>query len=147
MLLSKMLDVSRVMNAVAAGTSDQNSTGVSMEGYNGVLFIAAFGALTATQVTLLKAQQSDDDGVGDAYSDLEDSATAALADADGNKMLVIDIWKPKKKYVRATIDRGTANAVIDGVIAIRYNARSVPTTFGSTVKELVALEGPDEGTA
>jgi len=147
MLLSKDIAIDRVLNGVVAGTTVQAGTGLSMEGYSGILFITAVGALTANQVTALKAQQSDDDAVADDYSDIEGSASEALEDTDGNKMLVLDIWKPKKLYVKPVVSRATANAVIDGVIAIRYSARSRPTTLGSSVKELVTLVGPDEGTA
>lgn len=145
--LTDEIKIDRVMNAVAAGTTDQNGTGLDMSGYDGVVFIASFGALTANQVTLLKAQQSDDDGSTDSYGDLEGTATTALADTDGNKQLVLDIVRPRKKWVRPVIDRGTANAVIDGITAIRYRARSVPTSQGSSVAYLEQHHSPAEGTA
>ncbi|HWL09556.1 MAG TPA: hypothetical protein VNQ76_14195 [Planctomicrobium sp.] len=143
-MLSQEIDITRVLNGVAAGTTPQNGTGLSMEGYQGVMFVAAFGALTATQVTSLKAQQSSDNGSADDYTDIQGSSTQALADADGNKLLVLDILQPSKLYVRPVVGRGTANAVIDGVFAIRYKSRVIPTTLGSSVKELVALVGTKE---
>ncbi len=149
-MLKSLLDeirVTRVLNAVAAGTTDQNGTGLDMTGFDGVLFIAAFGTLTSTQVTSLKAQQSSDDGSVDGYSDLEGSAVGPLADGDGNKLLVLDVVAPTKQYVRPVIDRGTANAVIDGLIAIQYRARSKPTSQSSTVSASDRVVQPDEGTA
>ncbi|WP_437231067.1 hypothetical protein SH661x_002311 [Planctomicrobium sp. SH661] len=147
MILSEQIKITRVLNGVAAGTTSQNGTGLSMEGFRGIMFVAAVGALTSTQVTSLKAQQSSDDASADDYTDIEGSATDALADADGNKLLVIDIWQPSKNYVRPVVVRGTANAVIDGVFAIQYNARSLPTSMSTSVKELVKLVGTAEGTA
>lgn len=147
LLLAKQIKITRIMNGVVAGTTDQTSSAVNMAGWDGCLFIGLFGALTSTQVTLMKLQQSSDDGSADAYSDLADSATEALADADGNKMLLIDIFRPEKQYLKAVIDRGNANAVIDGLLAIQYAGRDIPITQGTTVKELVSLITPAEGTA
>lgn len=145
--LSDAVKTVRVSNAVAAGATDSNGTGVDMTGYDAVRFIALLGTLTATQVTDLKAQQSDDDGSSDAYSDIEGSATDPMDDADDNDMLITDIIRPTKRYVRPVVERGTANAVIDGVIAELYRARDLPVTQDATVIEVVKLVSPDEGTA
>lgn len=144
--LSKATKAIRVLNAVAAGTTDQTSAGVDMANFESVTFIALFGTLTATQVTKLTAQQSDDDGVGDAYSDLEGSSTGPLADGDSNKMLVLEITKPRKRWVRVTVDRGTANAVIDGVTAIQSHPRTQPSLVHSTVSARKLVVSPPEGT-
>jgi hypothetical protein len=150
MHLSDGVRVTRVVNATAAGTTDVNGTGVDMTadgGYDGVLFVAMFGALTATQVTKLKAQSSSDDGSSDSYADIAGSATDALADGDGNDCLMLDVIRPPERYIRPVVDRGTANAVIDGVIAIQYRGRDLPTTNGATIIDLVKLVNPAEGTA
>ncbi len=146
MNLSKEVKVTRVMNAVAAGTTNQNSTVLDMQGFEGVMFVAAFGALTATQVTSLKAQQgtlSD----GSDMADLAGTLTGPLADTDGNKLLVLDVFRPQERYVRCVVGRGTANAVIDGVIAIQYCSRKAPTTHDTTVAFSELHVSPDEGTA
>lgn len=146
-VLLDQVSVERSLNAVAAGVTDQNGTGVDLQGYEGVMFVAAFGTLTATQVTQIKAQQSDDDGSSDAYSDLEGTNVGPLADGDSNKLLVLDVYRPLKRYVRCVVDRGTANAVIDDVIAIRYGARAIPTTQPAGVIDSEAHVSPAEGTA
>jgi len=135
------IKITRVSNAAAAGTSDVNGTGVDMQGFDGVLFVAAVGTLTATQVTTLKAQSSTDDGSTDAYADISGAVTAALADGDSNKLLVLDVHHPSERYVRPVLDRGTANAVLDGIIAIQYRAGSRPTSNGSTVSSAVGYSG------
>lgn len=132
--LSEEVVTTRVMNAVAAGTSNQNGTTLDMAGFDAVRFTALFGALTATQVTGLKAQQGDALDASD-MADITGAATSALADADGNKALILDVSRLliTKRYVRCVVTRGTANAVIDGVIADQYKGRSRSTTQGSTV--------------
>lgn len=146
-ILKDQVSISRVLNAVAAGTSVQTSSAVDMQGFDGCLFILAVGALTEDQVTSLKAQQSSDDGVVDGYSDLAGTLVGPLDDADGNKLLVLDVFRPEKRYLKAVVNRSTANAVIDGVIAIKYSARSLPTSQGASVAAAEAHVTPAEGTA
>jgi hypothetical protein len=138
--------VTRVMNAVAAGTTDQNSTGVDMAGFDSVTFVVLLGTLTATQVTSVKLQQSD--VVGSGYTDLEGTDSGNLADDDDDQCVVVTCNRPTKQFVRATILRGTANAVIDGVLAIQTMANAKPTTHdASTVFGGESHSSPDEGTA
>lgn len=146
--LSRNSKILRVANAAAAGTTDVNSDSVDMAAYRSATFVAAVGALTATQVTKLKLQQSQDDGVVDDWTDIQGSATAALADTDGNKLLVIHLMRPTKRYVRAVLDRGTANAVLDGIIAILgYPDPSSTSGAHATVAVSKILRTPGEGVA
>ena len=43
--------ITKVLDAVAAGTTDQNSTGVDTSGFQSSTFIASFGTITANAVT------------------------------------------------------------------------------------------------
>ncbi|MCA0354712.1 MAG: hypothetical protein LCH85_22185 [Chloroflexi bacterium] len=144
--LTNNVKIVRVLNAVAAGTSSQNSSVVDTQGYEAVTFVAAFGALTATQVTSVKVQQGTQAGGGD-MTDLEGTLTGPLADGDGNKLITVEVIKPRERYVRAVINRGTANAVIDGVFAILTNPRVAPITQDSSVAFSERHASPAEGTA
>lgn len=144
--LSRGVKITRVMNSQAAATTDVNSSTIDMANWEGVVFIAAVGALTATQVTQIKAQQGQLADASD-MADLAGSNTGPFADADGNKMLVLDLYQPQERYVRCVVDRGTANAVVDGVIAIQYGSRKAPTTHDTSVKATKFLQSPAEGTA
>ena len=137
----------RVSNAVAAGTTDINSSSVDMANFEGVVFDVFFGTLTSTAVTSIKLQQSSDDGVSDAFSDLE-ASSVTVADDDDNQQAVAEVWRPQKRYVRCVVDRGTANAVVDAIGATQYQPRVLPTTDdASTIVGRVVLTSPDEGTA
>ena len=146
MNISKSIKVTRALNGVAAGTSNQNGSVIDMSGFEGVQFVALFGAITATQVTSLKVQQGNL-ADGSDMTDLAGSAHTALADTDGNKCLVTDVFRPQKRYIRCVVKRGTANAVIDGVVALLYSPRVEPVTTDATVKSTKLLVSPDEGTA
>lgn len=134
-MLLPEISVSRVSNAAAAAQTDINGTAVDMQGWEGVTFVAALGDVTATSVLSMKAQQgaasNGSDGV-DVTGSATNAFTAGASDAD-NKLLVVDVVNPTSRYVRPVLSRGTANAVVDGIIAIRYRGRKVPATADSTV--------------
>lgn len=138
----------RVMNAVAAGTTSQNSSGVDCSGAESVTFIAAFGTITAGAVTSIKVQASDDDGSTDTYDDLA-GTSVTVADDQDNKIAIISISRPRKKWARLVVVRGTQNAVIDGVFSIVTNPRKVPVTqpTASVIATSKTVVSPAEGTA
>ena len=142
--------ISRVSNAVAAGTTDINpSNGVDMSGWDGVCFVFGFGTLTSGAVTGIRAQSSEDDGVADTYADIAGSAQT-VADTESNKLRYMDILRPPERYVKPYVDRATQNAVLDFIIAIRYRAHGAvvqPVTQPATVAGGELLVAPLVGTA
>lgn len=126
--LAKDAAIDRVSNAVAAGTSDVNSTGVDMQDFETVTFGVMFGTITATAVTSIQIDHSDDNSTYNAVA----GSKVTVPDTASNKIAFTEAIRPTKRYVRCTVDRGTANAVIDGIIAIRSGARKAPITQGST---------------
>ena len=144
--LLKNTKIVRHNNGAAAGTTAITpSAGVDMAGYNSCLFLVAFGTLTATAVPSIKVQQSDDDGVGDGYSDLTDKAYA-ITDADDDKIIACEILRPTKRYLKLIVTRATANAVLDGIFAILGNpCAQTPITQTTLGNEIFV--SPAEGTA
>ncbi len=131
-----MSTTNKAIDATAAGTTniDSHLKVVDMEGFDGVLFIASIGALTATQVTSLTAQGSTLSDGSDA-TDLKGTASGNMADADSNKLLILDLYQPQFRYISVTVKRATANAVINCVIAIQYQGRLAPITQPATVSK------------
>ena len=115
-----------------------------MANFEGVLFIAAFGTLDAGAATGIKVQQGAQANLSDA-ADLAGTALS-MADTDDNKLLMVDVNRPAERYVRAVVTRGTANAVIDGVIAIQYGTRVLPAVQDTSVAGSEAHVSPLEGT-
>lgn len=131
---------------VAAGTTDVNSDIVDTAGYEGVRFIAGFGALTSGAVTSLKVQQNTANS-GTGMADLEGS-NIAVADDDDNQIAITDIFRPRERYLRVAFDRGTANAVIDFLLVELYLPHVEPITEDASI--VIAAEkhtSPAEGTA
>lgn len=144
MNLSKAGKVSRVMNAQAAGTGTTNGTGVDNRGFQGVTFYALIGVIDAAGTVDVKAQESDDNST---WSDLEGSNIAFAAD-DDNKVAVLEIAKPRKRYARPVVVRtGGTTTTIDGVLAVQTTAAGEPVTHDSTVKASELHHAPAAGTA
>lgn len=131
---------------VSAGTSDVNSDIVDMNGFEGIRFIAGFGAITSSAVTSLKVQQNSANS-GTGMADLEGS-NIAVADDDDNQIAISDIFRPTKRYLRVAFDRGTANCAIDFLIAELYGPRKAPISEDTSI--VISAEqfaSPPEGTA
>lgn len=138
--------VTRCLNAVAAGTSEQAGASVDMSDFEAVTFVAAFGAITASATTGMKVQQSDDDGGADDWTDLEGSAQA-ITPTDDDKIVAVEVVRPLKRYLRPVVTRGVANAVIDGVIALQTHPRKPPVAQSASVAGSKVMVSPAEGTA
>ena len=143
MNISRGVKFTRVLDAVAAGTSDQNSSSVDMKSYDAVTFCVGFGTITASAVTSIKVQGSDDDS---AWSDLAGTAIS-VADSDDNKVVLAEINCPQQRYVRVVVDRGTQNAVIDFGVALQSKANAAPVTQSSSVLGSEFHQAPAAGTA
>ena len=141
--ISNQIKTTRVMNAVAAGTSDQNSSSVDMLDYEGVRFTILFGTIVSGAATSVKAGQSANDS---SFNDLLGSSQT-VADDDDDKVFVVDIWRPIDRHVRCTVLRATQNSTIDGIIAEQYGPRVLPPTNDSSVGGQEIHASPAEGTA
>lgn len=145
MQLLKNSEIVQVEAPAVAGTSDLLSDYVDMANYDGVMFIVSFGTITSGAVTSIKARQNTANSDSGA-ADLEGSSVT-VPDTGSDKVAVLDIYKPRERYVACAIDRGTQNAVVNGITAIKYGPRKGPVTQGATVSASEAHASPAEGTA
>tara|TARA_B100001123_G_C15297958_1_gene1019931 strand:- start:967 stop:1311 length:345 start_codon:yes stop_codon:yes gene_type:complete len=114
-----------------------------MKSFDAVTFAVGFGAITASAVTSVKLQGSDDDS---SFSDLKGTAIS-VADSDDNKIVLAEINQPQERYVRCVVDRGTQNAVIDFAVAMQSKSNKAPVTQSSTVLGSEFHQAPAAGTA
>lgn len=135
----------RVINGTAAGTTAVNGAVVDMSGFEGVRFIVAFGTITDGTPSITAQQGQLLDG-----SDMADLAGTAVAEAitDDNKLAIVEVYRPRERYVRLVVTRGgVTGAVLDGAIAELYGARVHPVPADSTVAAQEKHAEPAEGTA
>ena len=130
----KASKIDKVLIATAAGTDDSLSGDIlDLQDCDSVTGIAILGDVTILSVVTLKAYTGDVATLTDgAYETVTATVTADATSAD-DKLLVLDVIKPGKRYCRFDVVRATANAVVDGVIGVRYNFRTIPTVQGSDV--------------
>ncbi|MHB9010367.1 MAG: hypothetical protein ACYC3E_00025 [Carboxydocellales bacterium] len=119
----------KVLGNTVAGTGDTlNGDILDLANHDSVCFIAVTGDVTDTAVGTIKAYCGDAAALGDgAYKATTATFTATATSAD-NKVLVLDVVRPGKRYVRADFVRATANIPVESIVAIRYNSRAIPTT-------------------
>lgn len=144
MSLLKNVKITRVAASAAAAMTDVTGSILDMAGFDGVLFIAMTGDVTDTAVLTLKAQQNTLNQAG-GMADLVGTAafTANATSADG-KALALDVYKPREQFVRTVLTRATANAAVDGILAIQYEARSKPTSHDVSVIAQALIKDPNE---
>lgn len=144
--LEDQCKIVRHSDPVAVGTTLITPTnGIDMSGYQGCMFIVHYGTIT-DGTNFLKVQQSSDDGSADAYADLEGTKVSAAV-GDDDKDMVVDVWRPRERYLKCLVSRGgSTGAVINGITAILYGARSRPQAHSGLAAHEHHAE-PAEGTA
>ena len=114
---------------MAAGTTVLTpASGIDMQGFETVVFLVSFGAITASAVTSIEVHQSADDSTYNALL----GSNVVVADDDDNKVFYIEVNKPVDRYLKLIVNRATQNAVLDGIVAIQGGPRVAPVTHDST---------------
>jgi len=134
----------KVSNGAADGQGTTTSDEVDMAGFDSVAFIVSIGAITATGTVTVHAEQDVITGMGGA-ADLAGSAQAYTA-ADSNKLLILEINRPLERFVRCICVRAVANAVLNGIYAVKRQSKNRPVTQCPTVVASKILLSPAEGT-
>lgn len=135
--------ITRHSATVAAGTTTITPSGaIDMAGFNGCIFIASFGVITASAVTSIEIHQSATSG--GSYNAI--IGTKVVIDDDEDAGIVyVDIHFPTKQFLKCIVKRATANAVLEGIVAVQYGARDVADD--ATVRDGELHVGAIEGTA
>lgn len=137
--LSKATKTLVISTGITAGSSNNNpSTTIDTLGYSAVRIMALLGTLTSTQVTSLGVNQSDDNSSWDTGASTNKTGNAG--DSDAGKLLILDIYKPKKRYLQVQVNRATANAVITAIIAELWLADFMPVTDTTSISKLTVLD-------
>jgi hypothetical protein len=139
--LSTSVKTTRVSNAVAAGTSLVTSSIVDTQGYDTTRFEVLLGSITTGGNLRIHVQQGSQANLSDA-EELE--GYVDLTDTDDNKVAILEVIRPSRRYLRVRVTRGIQNSVIDGILALQYSARNMPTTDDvSTIKARSISVTPD----
>ena len=130
----------------ASGTATRNGAAFDTQGFEGVLMIFKFAAIAGSAVTTVKAQQG-------ALADMSDAAdlygtSISVADDDDDQVFVIDLCRPRERYVRGVVGKDGSHAVAESMVYIGYGAKNKPVvqTLADEVTYELHVE-PAEGTA
>lgn len=129
----KEVKIVRIKNAVAAGTTDtQTSSTIAMDGFDSVCIVAELGPVVDAGVATLQVQ----DGAlanGTDATNISGAVATLTGSTSGNTQMVVDVQKPLKEYITVTLGRATQNITIDCITAYLYNAHNKPVTQPATV--------------
>jgi hypothetical protein len=131
--LLKSAKITRVSNAAAAGTTDIESSRVDMSGFDSVCFVALLGDGANTAVVQMVAKSNPADSTTGSTTEKTGTSSTLDATSGDNKLVIVDTMRPTHRYAYCTLILDTANVAVDGILAIQYNAKHLPTTQGSTV--------------
>lgn len=135
MNLSKDCKITVVEAAATAGTSDLTTDVLDMTGFEGVMFIALTGDVTAASELTLTVKGNSANSVSSPTPVTQKATTtftAGASDAD-SKVIMVDVYRPTLRYQFAVLSRAAQNAVIGGIIAIQYGAHNKPTSQHASV--------------
>lgn len=132
-----------VAGAASAATTDVDGAVVDMtqdSGYAAVCGVAQLGDVTSGSVLELTLRGSNAaDGSDSVQLSTTGTVTAGASDCD-NKALVLDHVQVMYRYVFFRLKRGTANAVVAGIVAYLHNPGACPPGASSGVaKQAVAV--------
>lgn len=120
------------INPQSANNTTLNGTVIDVAGYEGVAFLCAAGAIDAA-VTFKVQTGTQSDG-----SDMADvtGLSQAYTATDDNKVTVLDLKQPQKRYARAVAVLGNGTAQLVEATAILYGGKQIPEAqdFGSVFK-------------
>lgn len=146
MMLSflKECKVLPVENSVAAGKATTVGEIIDTAGYGGACFIYKLGTVVDGAAVTLKVYQGSNATVTDVAELAGASAAIATASSDSEQRLIVDVIKPRERYLRPTIVTATENVEIDDAICILYNPDVIPVTQPATVDASTLVVSPAE---
>lgn len=130
----------------AAANTDSNSDIIDMSGWEGVCFVCAVTDSVATGVGTVTVEQNtaNSDTSMAALSGASAAATCAVNDDLNDKLLIVDVYKPRERYVQAVRISATANIAFGNMIAILYNGKKAPVTADTSVLTSTLVVSPAE---
>lgn len=145
--LVKNVDIREVNAPVsAANNTDDNSDILDMSGYDGVVFIVPIEDSVSGGVATLKVEQNtanSDSGMA-AVSGGVATATSASNDDLNGKLLVVDVYRPRERYVQGVLTSATQNIAFGTTIAILYKGSKMPISEHSTIADQAVVASPAE---
>lgn len=119
----------------AAANTDDDSAIFDSNGFESVLFIASITDCLDTGVATLTIEQNTANSASGmaALAGATDTLTSAANDDLNGLVLMVEVVRPRERYLRANRTSATANVAFGDVIAIGIPARKQPVSHTGTV--------------
>lgn len=147
MQLTSNIDIREVFAPVAAANNtDQNTDRIDMQGWDGVVFIVPITDSVQGGVATMTGEENtvDSDTGMTALTGAVATATSAGNDDLNDKLLVLDIYKPRERYVQAAVTSATQNIAFGNGIALLYKGDKLPPSEHTTILDLTRVVSPAE---
>lgn len=128
----------------AANNTDSNSDIIDMQGYDGVLFVGTVTDSVSTGVATLKVEQDEanaDTGMA-AATGASATKTCVVTDDLNDKLLIVDVYRPLKRFVQAVRTSSAANIAFGSLLAILYKGSKAPEVDDASVLDAVLAISP-----
>ena len=120
MNLSSEVKITKIKDTQVSAGTEILTDEIDMAGFDGCLIFTTIA--TANAGNYIKAQEDDTTGMASA-ADLADTKVVA---ASTNDVVWLDIYKPLKRYLRASVIRAGTNTVVGEIYALQYSGRNFP---------------------
>lgn len=116
------------VTAGAAAQTAINGAAVDLSGVEEIMVLIPVGTVVSGAVTSAKWQE------GTTSSPTTDVAgtSITIADTDDNTTKIMRIVKPRNRYGRVVITRGTQDATFGAILYVMTGNRTLPPTDGAT---------------
>jgi hypothetical protein len=141
MQLTNNINIEYALAAIAsANNTDEDTTVFDMSGFDGAVFITPVVTGGATGVATLNvkghtANAAAGSTITGATATITDGATYA------GKNLIVDVYKPLKRYIYGNVTSGTDVITFGATQCIRYKGKMGPLADPSTLADLAAVIG------
>jgi predicted RNA-binding protein with EMAP domain len=139
--ITENIEIREVGAPVAAGaTIDNSSDRIDMDDYESVTFIAVITDSVATGVAALTIESNDadsDSGMA-AITGAVATVTSVANDDVNDKLLIVEVRNPGKRFVQAVRTSLTANIAYGSVIAL-LTPRRRPVVDHTTVADIARV--------
>lgn len=130
----------------AANNTNNRSDRIDMAGYEGVMFIATVTTATANGVATARVEQNDvnsDSGMAAIAGAAAIGTSVSTGDLN-NRLLVVDVFRPRERYLSLVRTSAAANIAFGPVIAILYGPKTKPTIdHASLIAKAAVTSAPE----
>ena len=138
--LARNIKISWVKALIGSSSStDSNTAILDMSGFDGVIFITPVTTATTGSVVALTVEASTTNA--DTYMAAITGAVATKTSPANGTLLVVDVYKPLKRYVQGVITSATQVATFDATIAIQYSGVKLPAAEAATIAAQTLVVG------